>query len=109
MNIQKYLEKKIINGPWEINTLPDKKGYELIITIPCYSEYNYLPKTLKSINKQNYTNLKNILVVVIVNNKGDEPKNILDNNQKTLELLKNYNFIFELRYIDASSKFLLSL
>ena len=103
MNIPKYLQKKQIQGPWNFNIFPNKEKYELIITIPSYSEYNYLPKTLESINEQNYSNLKNVLVVVIVNNSTNVSKNIFDNNKKTLNLLNTFIANFELRYIDASS------
>ena len=55
--INKYVNNKLANKKWSPHKTPSNQHYDFIITIPCYDEYDYIFKTLNSINNQN----KNIL------------------------------------------------
>ena len=77
---QKYLDKKSVHHMWDIQKLPQKKIFDFIITIPCYDEYEYLFKTLESINKQDRQLLQSTLVSIVINNSNIERKSIVNNN-----------------------------
>jgi len=102
--LNKYINNKLANKKWSANKTPDKTPYDFLITIPCYDEYDYIFKTLDSINSQNKNILKNTLVSVAINNSIDEDKSIIVNNQRTYQKLLNNKYDFELIIIDAFSK-----
>ena len=64
--IQKYLKKRGITGPWEIDP-PPEKTYQQAVVIPAYAELKMLPQTLQSLDKNNPILLKDTLVIIIVN------------------------------------------
>ena len=100
----KYINNKLANKKWLPNKTLNKKPYDFLITIPCYDEYDYIFKTLDSINCQDINILKNTLVSVAINNSMNENKSIIANNQKTYQKLLNNKYNFELIVIDAFSK-----
>ena len=101
--IEKYLNKKAIKGPWKIhNTLPSKK-YDVIICIPCYSEKDFIFETLESLNNQSYKDLKEVLVVVVVNNSDSEDKRVVQNNKITFTKLISNSYNYDIGVIDAYS------
>ena len=50
--INKYIKNKLANKKWRIHKTPNKESYDFLIAIPCYDEYDYIFKTLESINNQ---------------------------------------------------------
>ena len=100
---QKYLDKKSVHHKWDIQKLPQKKIFDFIITIPCYDEYEYLFKTLESINKQDRQLLQSTLVSIVINNSNIERKRIVNNNYKTFQKLLEAKYDYELIIIDAFS------
>tara|TARA_Y100001970_G_scaffold291554_1_gene429123 strand:- start:1624 stop:2784 length:1161 start_codon:yes stop_codon:yes gene_type:complete len=100
----KYLNKKSVHKLWESNSIPKKKIFDFIISIPCYDEYDYLFETLESINKQDSNLLKNTLVSLVINNSNKENQKIIDNNKKTFQKLLEYQSNYEFLIIDAFSK-----
>ena len=102
--LNKYINNKLANKKWAPHKTLSNQHYDFIITIPCYDEYDYIFKTLDSINSQDKNILKNTLVSVTINNSIDEDKSIIVNNQKTYQKLLNNKYDFELIIIDAFSK-----
>ena len=49
---EKYLNKKAISDCWAPHSLPKKNKYDFVISIPSYCEFDYLFKTLDTINNQ---------------------------------------------------------
>ena len=62
-----YINKRGITKPWEIYPKINRKFSHAII-IPCFGEYEELPNLLKSIEKNDAFLLKDILVIIIINN-----------------------------------------
>ena len=67
----KYSKKIAINLGKPHKT-PSKKMYQNFIIIPCYDEYDYIFKTLDSINQQELKVLEQTLVVIVINNSSFE-------------------------------------
>ena len=99
--IQKYKANKLSDEKWSINKIPHKSSYKIAVTIPCYAEYDYLFKTLDSINNQDAEILKNTLVSIVINNSNDEHQSVITNNNKTYKKLLESTFRFECVVIDA--------
>ena len=100
---QKYLDKKSVHKQWSYQKNPIKKNFDFIITIPCYDEYNYLFKTLESIDEQDQNLLKKTLVSIVINNSESEDPIVIQNNLKTFKKLLKYESSYELIAIDAFS------
>ena len=101
---KKYLDKKSVHLIWPPNYLPEKKLFDFIISIPCYDEYEYLFKTLDSINKQDDMLLKKSLVSIAINNSNKENQKIINNNKRTYNKLVVANYKFEMLIMDAFSE-----
>ena len=102
-NLKKYLKKRA-EKKWGFNKSPSKNNYDFFIIVPAKSEREYLPSLIQSISKQNQKYLNNCLVIIVINNSIKDLKEILDNNNKTIEYLNNTLFNFEICYVDASTK-----
>ena len=101
--IKKYINTKLADKKWQPSSTPPKNTYDTIITIPCYNEYDYIFKTLDSINNQNSTILEKTLVSIVINNSIEEHESILLNNRKTYEKLKSSIYNFDFFVVDAFS------
>ena len=101
---KKYFDNKSTHRHWPINGNYTNKTYDFIISIPCYDEYDYLFKTIISIQKQNNELLKNTLISIVINNSESENQKIIDNNAKTFQKLFEYESSLEFIVIDAFSK-----
>lgn len=100
----KYIIKNSFHRFGQVHKKPTKQFYNRFIIIPCYSEYNYLFKTLDSINNQNKKLMSDCLVVIVINNHQEDPHDIKTNNNKTFFKLVNQKFNFEFITIDCFSK-----
>ena len=89
-------------GPWKIKPLINRTFNQAIV-IPAYSEFEFLPDTLESINQNKPELLNQTLVVVVVNNANNSPQSIKDNNQLTIQKINENNYQFTLAVIDAAS------
>ena len=101
---QKYLEKKSFIKYANVHQVPLKESYEKFIVIPCYNEYNYIFKTLKSITKQHINYLNNTLVIIVINNSNQDSPQIKKNNKLTYSSLMKKKYTFEFIIIDCFSK-----
>ena len=97
-----YLIKKGISVPWKIQPI-FKQKFSHAMVIPCLNEYEQLPILLKSIEKNGSLILKNIIIIIVINNSETDSKIIKCNNKKTYELLINNSFDFTIGIIDAFS------
>ena len=102
-NIPSYLKKRGVTGPWKIAPKPSRK-FNYAVVIPAYGEPEYLPTTLLSLNENNTPLLKNTLVVVVINNAENSPKEIRRDNQHCLDLLCSSDYHYSLGIVDAFSK-----
>ena len=101
--IKNYLNKRGITTPWKIFPQPNRKFNQAVI-IPSYGEYNYLPRTLSSLGKNDLKLLQNTLVIVVVNNGQNTDECFKTDNAKTLEFLFTVDFPYALGIVDASTK-----
>ena len=101
---EKYLNKKAILGCWVPHSLPKKNKYDFVISIPSYCEFDYLFKTLDTINNQDQALLDRTIVSVVVNNSSVSNKNVIADNHATYKRLINSSYNFEFVVIDAYSK-----
>ena len=100
----KYIKDKSYSRLFNYINFKDNHKFDIIISIPCYNEFEYLFKTLDSINKQNKNILKSTLVSITINNSIHESKNIINNNNNTLKKIKKSKYDFCIVVIDAFSK-----
>ena len=102
--LNKYLEKKSIHKIGKPHKSITPKKFDFFVVIPCYNEFDYIFKTLKSINNQEQTILNNTLIIIVINNSKEESDLVKSNNQNTYQKLieKKYNFNFIV--IDSFSK-----
>jgi len=103
IHLKKYLTKENIHSGAPHKVLDKCKNFDFFIVIPCYNEYDYLFKTLDSINKQNPLLLEKTLVVIVVNNSVKSNSNVKHNNEKTFDKLIGLNYSFEFVSIDCFS------
>ncbi len=103
IHLQRYLDKRKICTGTPHKVLSEHKSFKFFFIIPCYDEFNYLFKTLNSINKQNAILLKDTLVVIVINNGINSDSSIKQNNQKTYKKLIKLKYIFEFVVIDCFS------
>ena len=101
--LYKYCKNKKVDFGTAHNN-PHKLKYKYFIIIPAYSEYEYLFKTLKTINNQNLSLLDDLLVVVVINNSNKDNKNIINNNILTYNTLIKKKYKYEFIAIDSFSK-----
>lgn len=99
-NISTYLKKRGVQQPWKLEPHPHRK-FEHVIVVPAYAEYEQLPSLLDSIAENNAIHLKNILVVIVVNNSENADQQIRTNNLNTLNYLKKSKFHFQLGWVDC--------
>jgi glycosyltransferase involved in cell wall biosynthesis len=101
--IDNYLRKRGVKGPWGLSPIPNYK-FQNIVIIPAYAELQHIGQTLDSLSQCEVDSFDNIMVVVVVNNEPDAPPHIIVNNQQTLLNLKKRDDPFYIAVIDASSE-----
>ena len=91
--LNKY-KKKYLNKEYGVSQAnPMKESYKYFIIIPAYNENNYIHFTLSSIAKQKKEHIKELLVIVVINNSNLSTNTAYNNNLDTYNsLIKNmYN------------------
>jgi len=103
--IEKYLTKQNLSD-WKIEFTGDRL-FNNIIVIPATDEYNNIKNLFLSLSLNDPKIISDTLIVVVVNNKVSENKNIILENQNTLTYLRNEanseNDFLNLGIVDASS------
>ena len=97
-----YLKKRGISGPWKIKPLINRTFNQAIV-IPSYSEFEFLPDTLESINQNKPELLNQTLVAVVINNANNSPQSVKEDNQLTIQKINENNYQFPHAVIDAAS------
>ena len=100
--IDTYLHKRGIKGPWELFPIPNQK-FQNVVIIPAYAELNHIDFTLDSLSQCEVDSFDQIMVVVVVNNEVNAPPHIIDNNQQSLLNIIKRQDPFFVAVIDASS------
>lgn len=100
--INTYLRKRGIKGPWELSPIPNHK-FQNIVIIPAYAESKHIGFTLDSLSQCEVDSFDETMVVVVVNNEANPPSHIIDNNQESLLNLTKRKDPFYVTIIDASS------
>ena len=100
--LQKYIKTKIKNLG-NSNRIPSKQKYKFFFIIPAYAEYQYIFKTLESINFQKPILIDQLLVIIVINNSTEEKDSIIQDNQITYNKLINTKYKFEFIIIDCFS------
>ena len=107
INVKKYLDKygtEVRPLTWRSSAI-----IEMIVIVPAISEYENVKRLLASLSAADNKYADKILVLFVVNNLQSSPKEVKDENQKTLEYLheKMNDGIsgesFSLGFIDAAS------
>lgn len=97
-----------------LNSRADKKWlnhnvrqkYKAVVVIPVIKEFDNIPRLLNSLNKNDEGALKNSLLLFVINNSDKSPVEVIENNTKSLHLLKKYKqeqANLNIDYIDAFS------
>ena len=100
----KYFSKVSNINTWSLYKIPIQKLYNQIISIPCYTEFDYIFLTLESINTQSIEILSTTLVSITINNSNNCDAKIFDNNLLTFKKILKMKYKFEIVIIDCFSK-----
>ena len=102
--LKKYLNFKSLHNYGKPSKVLKNKKFDFFMVIPCYNEYEYIFKTLDSIDKQNSLYFKNLLIIIVINNAKNSPNDVIKNNSKTYNKIIRSNYNFNIIAIDAFSK-----
>lgn len=105
MSINAYLKTRAVSGPWRIEGCTEG-GYAGAVVIPALAESPHLFATLSSLAANPPEYCRNLLVLVVVNQREDATPADRDDNQVTLEQLrsgKGSASHLKLAWVDASS------
>lgn len=101
-NVLNYLNKFSFSK-WKLEK-DDDKFYDNIIVIPSLAEYDRIQTCLKSLERNNQKVLEKTLIIIVINNSENASSEIIENNQKTFDLLSNYDGVLNINFVDAFSK-----
>lgn len=85
--IYNYLNKRT-DKKWLSDNVQGK--YKTVVVIPAIKEFDNIPRLIKSINKNDEEALKNSLLLFVINNSDKSPVEVIEDNTKSLDLLKKY-------------------
>ncbi|MGC9052377.1 MAG: glycosyltransferase, partial [Candidatus Hydrogenedens sp.] len=106
--ITDYLNKRAILAPWKLE-VSNYDEVEQVVVIPAYHEFHNIRNLLHSLSRNDCSVCKKTLIIIVVNNRNETitPPEHIENNQNTLQILRNYMgekvFPFPIGIIDASS------
>lgn len=90
LSVSRYLEKRghvAKLEPFE----PEPRFYRAIV-VPAMAESQYLGATLRSLAANAESMIKDTLFLIVINQPPDASPKIVEDNLRTVEILKNYNF-----------------
>ena len=102
--LDKYFSKHSLDHSYKQNKNVKNKKYNYFVVIPVYNEYDFIFETLESINNNNELYLKDVLVVLVINNSINDSEYIRKNNYKTYQALKKHIYKYEYIIIDCFSE-----
>ncbi len=99
--ITAYINKRT-SDIWKIeNDYP--KYFQKIIIVPSIAESKHLPVLINSLEQNDELELLNTLLLIVVNNTVSSTEEVKNDNQKTIDYLKNINSRVNISFIDACS------
>ncbi|MBE0538606.1 MAG: glycosyltransferase [Ignavibacterium sp.] len=99
--ISAYLNKRA-SDTWSIEN-DHKKYFQKIIVVPSIAESDNLPALIKSLEQNDELELLNTLLLIVVNNSFSSTEEVKNDNQKTIDYLKNIKSRVNISFIDACS------
>jgi len=99
--ISAYINKRASNT-WLIEN-DYKKYFQKIIVVPSIAESENLPALINSLEQNDELELLNTLLIVVVNNSISSTEEVKNDNQKTIDYIKNIKSRVNISVIDASS------
>ncbi len=84
--LEDYLQKYACDDKWRLIT-HDGKDVSCAVVIPAYAEKKSLFFTLASLAKNSASSLEDTLVLCVINNRVNSPREDIKNNLETLEIL----------------------
>jgi hypothetical protein len=96
-----YLNKRA-SDIWQIEN-DYKKYFQKIIVVPSIAELNNLPDLIRSLELNDELDLLNTLLLIVVNNNISSIEEVKNDNQKTIDYLKNIKSRVNISFIDACS------
>ncbi len=99
--ISAYLNKRA-SDIWQIEN-DHKKYFQKIIVVPSIAESNNLPDFIHSLEQNDELELQDTLLLIVINNSVSSSKEVKDDNQKTLDYLRDLKSKANISFIDACS------
>ncbi len=106
--IIEYLNKRAILSPWQLEVSLHGK-IEQVVVVPAYSEFHNIRNLLLHLTKSDTPVCEKTLCIFVINNRNEiiTPSEDIENNQNTLDFLRNCmikkEYPFSIGVIDASS------
>ncbi|HOV34150.1 MAG TPA: hypothetical protein PLX23_12395 [Candidatus Hydrogenedens sp.] len=106
--INEYLNKRATLNPWQLETSLNRR-VEQVVVVPAYNEFHNITNLLHSLSQNDSIICENTLVIIVVNNRNEtlSPPEHIENNQNTLDFLRESIYKketpFYLGVIDAST------
>ncbi len=99
--ISAYINKRA-SGNWQIEN-DYKKYFQKIIVVPSIAESENLPVLINSLEQNDELELLNTLLLIVVNNSISSAEEVKNDNQKTIDYLKNIKSRVNISFIDVCS------
>ena len=96
-----YINKRASSN-WQLEN-DYKKYFQKIIVVPSIAESETLPTLINSLEQNDELELLNTLLIVVVNNSISSTEEVKNDNQKTIQYLKNIKSRVNISFIDACS------
>ncbi len=96
-----YLNKRASSN-WQLEN-DYKKYFQKIIVVPSIAESENLPVLISSLEQNDELELLNTLLIVVVNNSFSSTEEVKNDNQKTIDYLKNIKSRVNISFIDVFS------
>ncbi len=94
-----YINKRASSN-WQLEN-DHKKYFQKIIVVPSIAESESLPTLISSLEQNDELELLNTLLIVVVNNSVSSTEEVKNDNQKTIQYLKNIKSRVNISFIDA--------
>ncbi|MBK7499415.1 MAG: glycosyltransferase family 2 protein [Ignavibacteriales bacterium] len=96
-----YINKRASSN-WQLEN-DYKKYFQKIIVVPSIAESENLPVLISSLEQNDELELLNTLLIVVVNNSVSSTEEVKNDNQKTIDYLKNIKSRVNISFIDVCS------
>ena len=99
--ITAYLNKRS-SATWQIEN-DHQEYFQKIIVVPSIAESNNLPELIKSLEQNDELELLSTLLLIVVNHNISSTEEVKNDNQKTLDYLRNLKSNINISIVDACS------